>query len=148
MVGTSPPFFGGESMLITDVRIEPVTARTGKLVASCSLLIDKLLVIHEIKIIRVDSRLIVCMPNRRRTYPCPHCRSGNHKLARFCNYCGKQLQSETNLPHDELYLDILHPVNREARQLLEHAVFSAFSAHSNGDSGQSTEDLEFAEGLD
>lgn len=107
-------------MTITEVKINCVTNH-GLVVAYASIVFDGSFVVHDLRLIRSGSRLIVAMPDRTRKYPCPHCSLKCTANANFCQHCGMEL------PKQNIYfIDIAHPITAECRQMIDKTVIDAY----------------------
>ena len=120
------------NMSITEVRIRLSDAdpsRT-KFRAYCSIVIDGCFTIHSIRILEGYNGPFVCMPSKKRTENCPHCRAKNHMSARYCNNCGKMLRSpeQDHVSYDvnDLYTEVAHPITQECRTVVDRAVLDAY----------------------
>jgi len=117
-------------MNITEVRVKLLENQPDKLRGFASITIENFLVIRDLKIIEGANGLFIAMPSRKLCDRCPACAGKNHLRARFCNDCGRRLQSGRG-PHDErgrmrLYADIAHPIHQRARDFVEAEVLSSF----------------------
>lgn len=101
-----------------------------RLRAFCSVTFDNCFVVRDLKIIEGNNGPFVAMPSRKLTAHCRSCNSKNHFRARFCNNCGKRLNSERVDTDDQgrskLYADIAHPVNAECRERIQNHVIGEF----------------------
>ena len=117
-------------MTITDVQVKPVGSRNGKLGAFCSLIIDDAFAIHDVKIIEGTKGVFVAMPTRKLMMHCGICNVQNPISASFCNGCGKQLESTPVLTDKngrvKVYFDIAHPINHEARAMINEALLKKY----------------------
>lgn len=118
-------------MKITNVKITPVGPgdRDG-LLAYCLLTFDDVFVVHDVRIVMVRGRIIVSMPDRKRTDRCPECDEKNHIQARYCNRCGGKLIPQPLQDGEgnriRFLVDIAHPICPEFRAEIERAVTSAY----------------------
>lgn len=138
-------------MEITDVRVKLLRRRRGaeKLRAYCTVTLDGVFVVRDIKVIEGARGVFVAMPSRRLTDRCPRCRHKNHLRARHCNECGAPLRRQRGPRTDDrrtrLHVDVAHPINAEARRRFHDAIIGAFRAEElKAKDG----DYEFAEGDD
>jgi len=125
--------------LITEVRIKLVDtsgrnagSADEKLLAFCSITLDNTFVIRDLKIINSQRGPFVAMPSRKLADKCPRCNTKNHLRAKYCNECGLRLNPD-RAPRDErgrarLHADIAHPINSEARAMLQKVVLEAYEA--------------------
>ena len=123
--------------MITDVRVTLIpnarADRSGdRLLAFCSVILGDAFVIRDVKIIGSARGPFVAMPSRKLSERCPKCGGKNHRRARYCNECGDRLSrrrddSDGRARH-RLHADIAHPINSEARELLEKLVLEAYDA--------------------
>ncbi len=126
-------------MQITEVRVKLVSSPRDKLRAFCSITIDDLFVVRDLKVIEGQSGAFVAMPSRKRTVRCDGCRAKNPQLARFCNECGRHMSggAATRGAGDggrdsggrgSLHTDVAHPINAECRALIQGRVLEVFYA--------------------
>jgi stage V sporulation protein G len=117
-------------MELTEIRIKLIELSDDRLQAFCSITIDNCFVIRDLKIIEGPSGPFVAMPSRKIMAHCPRCRTKNHVRAAFCNQCGVKLHNPEwgrNVEQrGKLYADIAHPINSEAREMLQRAVIEGF----------------------
>jgi len=119
-------------MTITDVRVKIIEHSAERLLAFCSITIDGVFVVRDMKLIAGPSGPFVAMPSRKL---CAHCRSCGHKnpfKASFCNQCGVKLP-ESAPPRDgdgrlRYYADIAHPINAACREAIQHRVVQEYEA--------------------
>lgn len=114
-------------MNVTEVRVSPASPACNGLVATAEILFDGCFLVKELKIIDKGG-LLLQMPNRRITVPCPKCGCKNHLLANFCNKCGDRLPKgwPPGDPPPRLFADIAHPINQEFREMVEKVIFDEF----------------------
>lgn len=117
-------------LTITEIRIKLARRQTDKLRAFGSITFEGALVVRDIKVIEKGTALFVAMPSRKICDYCPRCRGKNYVKARYCNGCGAEL-AEYRAGTDErgrpqLYSDVAHPINREAREQIQSAVLAAY----------------------
>ena len=123
---------GGKRMEITEVRIKLVEHAAERLLAFCSITIDGLFVVRDLKIIGGPSGPFVAMPSRKLSMHCHACGFKNPLRAGFCNQCGKK-QADQPPPRDDdgrlrLYADIAHPINASCRELIQTRVVREYEA--------------------
>ena len=119
-------------MEITDVRVKVLENAAERLLAFCSITIDVVFVVRDMKLIAGPSGPFVAMPSRKL---CSHCRACGHKnpiKASFCNQCGIRLP-EGMPPRDDdgrlrYYADIAHPINAACRELIQSRVLREYEA--------------------
>lgn len=117
-------------MEITDVRIKLIGEPNDRLKAVCSITLDGVFVVRDLKVVDGTQGLFVAMPSRKLTAHCQRCNSKNHLRARFCNDCGSKLPpprvpTEGN-GRTKLHRDIAHPITTEFRELIQARVIAAF----------------------
>ncbi len=112
-------------MEITEVRVKLVRDTSDQLKAFCSITLDGLFVIRDLKVIERRTGFFVAMPSRKVSDRCPKCRYKNHIRARFCNECGGELPTSRE-GRVKLYVDVAHPINSECRQMVQQRVIEAF----------------------
>lgn len=124
-------------MEITEVRIFPKEAKDKKLKAYAAVTFDNAFVVRNIKIIEGNKGLFVAMPSRKLREACPTCGFTNPVRAKFCNECGKALNSDRNRVQDPVHdgtdrqsdhRDIAHPITSEFRDYLQKKVLDAYEA--------------------
>lgn len=117
-------------MVITEVKVKPVIKHNGKLGAFCSLTIDDAIAIHDVKIIEGLKGAFVAMPTRKMMIHCNACGAQNPISASFCNECGIRMESKPVLTdkngHLKFYVDIAHPINNEARELIHKTLIKEY----------------------
>lgn len=121
-------------MDITEVRIKLMEDNSGsneRLQAFCSITLDDMFVIRDLKIIEGAKGFFVAMPSRKLSDRCGHCGTKNHLRSRFCNQCGIRLDESRALRDAEgrakLHADIAHPINSACREKLQAAVLAAYA---------------------
>ncbi|MFM7593664.1 MAG: septation protein SpoVG family protein, partial [Isosphaeraceae bacterium] len=121
-------------MEITEVRIKLMEDNSGsneRLQAFCSITLDDMFVIRDLKIIEGAKGFFVAMPSRKLSDRCGHCGTKNHLRGRFCNQCGIRLDETRALRDSEgrakLHADIAHPINSACREKLQAAVLAAYA---------------------
>ncbi len=120
-------------MVVTKVTFDKlrIASTTSHLQALCSIIIDECLAIHGLKIIEGPQRSFVAMPTCELTDKCPNCHGKNRLRARYCNDCGGRLNE--NRAHTQpdgrqhLFSDVLHPINRQGRAMVEEPILEAFA---------------------
>ena len=117
-------------MKITEVHIEIAKGNKERLRAFCSVVLDNVFVVHDLKIIQGDKSMFVAMPSHKITDHCPNCGFKNHLRACFCNKCGNQLDND-RATYDangqtKLYADIAHPINENFRKSIQVVVLKAY----------------------
>ena len=118
-------------MKITEVRVKLVNGNdTERLRAFCSITIDELFVVRDLKVIDGTSGPFVAMPSRKVMDHCPKCGGKNHLRARFCNDCGGKLaENRVSRGGDgraTLHADIAHPINMAGREYIQKEVIDAY----------------------
>ncbi|QDU81833.1 Putative septation protein SpoVG [Polystyrenella longa] len=119
-------------MDITEVRIKLMDDPHDRLQAFCSITLDGMFVIRDLKIIQGAKGPFVAMPSRKLTDRCPKCYSKNHLRAQFCNQCGVHLDegraTKDSDGRAKLYADIAHPINSSCRELIQSVVVENFES--------------------
>ncbi|HTL51675.1 MAG TPA: SpoVG family protein [Planctomycetota bacterium] len=124
-------------MEISEVRIKLISGSDEKLLAFATITIDGSFVVRDLKIIDGgDGRgLFLAMPSRKLTMRSTRCSQKNHIRAHYCNHCGIRFTAESTPPNPNrsgkrlrLHADIAHPVNADARDLIQKTVFEAYHA--------------------
>ncbi|MCA9042025.1 MAG: SpoVG family protein [Planctomycetaceae bacterium] len=117
-------------MDITEVRIKLMDDPHDRLQAFCSITLDGMFVIRDLKIIQGAKGPFVAMPSRKLTDRCPKCYSKNHLRAMHCNQCGVRLDEDRATKDSDgrakLYADIAHPINSGCRELIQSVVIENF----------------------
>lgn len=125
-------------MKITKIRLTMLPQGSEPVCAYCTVSFDDQLAVHDLRIIRNESRLFVAMPNRKRTRPCQKCQTSNTVLSRFCSHCGVALPrtpqdpSGSSRPH----VDIAHPLTAEFRSEIEREILECYQKTIHSDQGQ------------
>lgn len=117
-------------MGITEVRVV-LTRNSGRILAYASVIFDGVFAVRDVKVIEHEQGYVyVTMPSRRATGRCRDCGSTNHLRAKFCNECGIELpEMIADLDRwgkPKFYYDQAHPITREFRDKLDHAVLHEF----------------------
>lgn len=114
-------------MTITSVRIYPMAAPDHpRFRAYATITIDDAFAVHDLRILDMPHGLMVAMPSKRSTLPCPDCHAKTDVADRFCGRCGAPLaESEYDGP---LHRDVAHPVDHATRDQVESAVLAAYRA--------------------
>jgi stage V sporulation protein G len=119
-------------MELTEIRIKLIRDKADKLRAFASITIDQTLVIRDLKLIEGGNGLFVAMPSRKLCDRCPACAGKNQLRSRFCNDCGQRLREQRGRMDDRgrprLYADIAHPINQDARDMVQGRVIEAYLA--------------------
>lgn len=121
-------------MEITEIRIKLMEDNSGsneRLQAFCSITLDDMFVIRDLKIIEGVKGFFVAMPSRKLTDRCHNCQMKNHLRSRFCNQCGCRLDENRALRDADgrakLHADIAHPINSMCREKIQAAVLAAYA---------------------
>ncbi|MAT14979.1 MAG: stage V sporulation protein G [Planctomyces sp.] len=119
-------------MDITEVRIKLMDDPHDRLQAFCSITLDGMFVIRDLKIIQGAKGSFVAMPSRKLTDRCPRCYSKNHLRAQFCNQCGVKLDEDRATKDTDgrakLYADIAHPINSACREHIQTVVIENYES--------------------
>ncbi|WP_422923101.1 SpoVG family protein [Singulisphaera sp. PoT] len=121
-------------MRVTEVRIKLAEGRTDRnerLRAFCSITLDGMFVVRDLKVIESSiGGMFVAMPSRKLTDRCHHCGTKNHMRSRFCNNCGVRQDEHRATRHAmgqaKLHADVSHPINAQCRSLIQRAVIEAY----------------------
>lgn len=129
-------------MIVTNLRLKICDEHMLK--AYCDVELDGQIIVHQMKIIERDGKLIICMPAKRRTTPCSSCSNSVSITDTWCGRCGHQQTSQADRVQSlktylglreedrvSYYQDIVHPITREARQMLEQVLLDAYLAEMN-----------------
>ena len=93
-------------MTITNIRIKRNNKINDKLIGVASIQLDNCLVIHNIKLIQLKDRRIICFPSQ--------------KIKKY------ELTNSNNLEMKYEYSDIVHPSNSEFRKYIETELFKYY----------------------
>src|SRR5262245_55131615 len=111
--------------------MEDNSSSNERLQAFCSITVDDMLVVRDLKIIEGAKGFFVAMPSRKLTDRCPHCGTKNHLRSRFCNQCGSRLDENRALRDADgrakLHADIAHPINSACREKIQAAVLATYA---------------------
>jgi stage V sporulation protein G len=117
-------------MEISEVRVKLVNNKDDRLKAFCSMTLDNMFVIRDIKIIEGTNGYFVAMPSRKMSDHCDKCSGKNHLRAKYCNNCGSTLLDNRARKDPKgrmkLHADIAHPINADCRQRIQEAIVVAF----------------------
>jgi stage V sporulation protein G len=116
---------------ITEIRIKLLPQRhqhEDRLRAFCTVTFNNSFVVRDLKIIEGQNGYFVAMPSRKLTGRCSRCGAKNHLRARYCNECGAHLRPRRVTDENRLrfHADIAHPINVNARGMLEKHVLKAY----------------------
>ena len=78
-------------MEITDVRVKLSSGGQPRLLAYCTITLDRCFVVRDVKVIQGNDGPFVAMPSRRPTQRCSSCRARNPLKGRYCSECGAPL---------------------------------------------------------
>lgn len=121
-------------MDLSDIRVTLACPQDGHgCLAYVSAVFFSSLVIHDIKVIqKANGQLFVSMPSRQVTDRCEECGRRNPLKAAYCQHCGfDQGQFMSDEPV-QFYVDVVHPVNNDARLALEKAILDAYRLALDG----------------
>ena len=121
-------------MKITEIRVKLVDGdpTRQRLRAFCSLTFDNAFVIRDLKVLEGNQGYFVAMPSRKMTFRCPNCRQRNAIGSNYCSQCGVSLAgfdpcaNMTDMSPSKLYVDIVHPINPAARDVIHRAIIDAY----------------------
>ena len=124
-------------MNVTEVLVDLVDQHA-RLKAFCSVTFDHVFVVHSIRLVEIEGRLVVCMPNRKRTLGCVSCRKQVPITDRHCGHCSgaqptyqdrlERCRQELNDPGTKVreFIDLCHPIDRHWRKDMEDIVLDAY----------------------
>ena len=107
-------------MIVTDIRLKLVDEV--RLKAYCTITLDFVLVIHDLKIIDGNKGLFVSFPSRKATVRCT-CGCNNVLRARYCNACGIELQDSVI---ERSHFEIVHPIDKGFREYVDGYIIEAY----------------------
>lgn len=126
-------------MELTEIRIDIPKSQhrhddnRSNLMACFSLVFDRELVVHSIKLIRGHHSPFLAMPAEKKCDHCKECKCKNHYLANYCNNCGVRLEQNRHLSLSvnskgqlRLFHDILHPLTPDLREYLYEECLEAY----------------------
>lgn len=117
-------------MDITEVRIKLMGGLQDRLLGFCSITIDHVFVVRDLKIIKGNKGAFVAMPSRKLMDRCPGCRCKNQLRAAYCSQCGISLGNNRSPKFPDgrakLYADIAHPITTACRDLIQQRVLQAY----------------------
>ena len=116
---------------ISDVSIKLNKSRT--IVAYVSIVLDNSFIVHDIKIVNGNKGLLVIMPSRKLYEKCVSCFYPNTENSNFCNFCGKELTSDSD-HNSSKKIDIAHPINNEFRLHLQKQILDKYLLEINKNS--------------
>lgn len=126
-------------MEITEVRITragDIRGGNDRLAAFCSVTLDDMFAVRDMKIIRDRHGLFVAMPSRKVHDSCPECGGKTPVTARFCGDCGTKLckgrEAAAMNEHGRLHVDVAFPVNAACREMFEATILAAYEAEERG----------------
>ncbi len=120
-------------MEITEVKVRLRDREGSKLKAYATIIFDDSFVVRDLKVIDGRKGLFVAMPSQQVRETCPNCRQRNAIRSKFCNQCGKPLESQSIAKREgadriDEHRDIAHPITAEARNYLQKKVLEAYEA--------------------
>ena len=120
-------------MEITEVKIRLRDREDSKLKAYVTIIFEDSFVVRDLKVIDGRKGLFVAMPSQQVKETCPNCRHRNAIRSKFCNQCGKPLESQSIAKREgadriDEHRDIAHPITAEARNYLQKKVLEAYEA--------------------
>jgi stage V sporulation protein G len=118
---------------ITEVRVRLRNDDDKKLKAYATVTFDNAFVVRDLKIIEGKKGLFVAMPSRKAQVNCSECNFRNPMRSRFCNHCGKNIESLT-FKNDKTDLDniksehrdIAHPITSQAREYIQDKILKVY----------------------
>ena len=118
-------------MRIIEIRIKLIDgdAVRQRLRAFCSITFDNAFVVRDLKILEGNQGYFIAMPSRKMTIRCPNCRQKNPVGSNFCAQCGFELARLGNfsdMSPQKMYVDIVHPINAPARDVIHRAIIDAY----------------------
>lgn len=109
-------------MNITEVKVK-LAKDSGKVVAYATIVFEASLAIHDLRVIKSGSKLIVAMPDRMYRYACHACHKKCVGNANFCPNCGVKLVfSDIKIR----FVDIAHPITPKCRKLIDDVVIDEY----------------------
>ena len=117
-------------MEITEVHVKTADVSNHHLVGFCSVTLDNVFVVHDIKIIDGSKGLFIAMPSRRLMDRCQKCLHKNALQAMFCNQCGSLLGDRKAFIQNErevFHMDVCHPICSGFRGELQQRVLEQYN---------------------
>ena len=112
---------------ITQVNIKMYTNSKTKLVAYATLVVNGSLKITNIRIINTGDRFIVSMPSRPTIRTTCACQCAIQNFWNYCPLCGNFIpKTQNDKENNDLFRDIVFPVNKETRTMINEAVLTAY----------------------
>ena len=111
---------------ITDVRVKLMEQSEDRLRAFCTITLEDVFVVRDLKVIDGGDGAFVAMPSRKLTASCPKCRAKNPVRVNYCASCGARLPVGDVGKNDKIYADIAHPINTECRDMIQTQVVKAY----------------------
>ncbi len=72
-----------------------------------------------------DGREFVAMPSRKIETRCPGCDGKNEVMARYCNWCGREIKWSPS-ERVRTHVDVFHPLDEFARENMDRYVLSEY----------------------
>lgn len=121
-------------MEITEVRVKLAnglgTRGGDRLQAFCSITLEGIFVVRDLKVIEGAHGLFVAMPSRKLTDRCRHCHRKNPLRQRYCGNCGRWLGEDRACSAGsgrlKLHADIAHPIESGCRSMIERIVLERY----------------------
>ena len=121
-------------MEISEVRVRIIQDDKDRLKAVCTVTLDDVFVVRDVKVVEGAHGLFVAMPSRKLSVPCQRCRTQNNLRAKYCNECGQKLPA-ARIPvddngHEKAHRDVAHPIAASFRHTIQERVLEAY--HTEG----------------
>lgn len=103
-----------------------------RIYAFVRIVIDDSFAIKDIKVQQSEGYLRLAMPSRRIHEPCPTCRKKVDPIPPYCPWCKAELNLSLRSDRRN-HADIVYPVTRSARRVIEAAVLEAYNVKVSPD---------------
>ena len=113
-------------MKITEIRMKPDSNPNSRVLAYCSITLDRMVVVHNIKVIMGEGGPFVSMPTTKHRQPCDKCEKKIDCGSNFCNCCGVEN------PHGKLeeptrqFHEVAHPITQACKDQLHSVILETY----------------------
>ncbi|MEM2615726.1 MAG: septation protein SpoVG family protein [Thermoplasmatales archaeon] len=112
-------------MKITKVKIRPSRGPSKSLLGYADITFDNEFVVKDFRIIKIDDKKRVIMPNRPITKKCGACGGSMRFSCKFCPHCGVEAATFF-VDRKYCYIDVAFPIKRELYEEIEKTVLQEY----------------------
>lgn len=127
-------------MNVTEIKIRLPSKASRSFRGSARVVFDDCFVLHGVRIIEANDRLLIAMPSRENRIRC-RCGCRYELSARFCPGCGSPIRpsAESSDECGRHHVDVAHPITATFRDYLEAEILSAYRQASAAMASPSSE---------